>query len=60
MWGIEIKRSDAPSLTRSMTIVRKDLHLNKLFVVYPGTRLYTLSEDIEVLGLPEMLHRLCG
>ncbi|MCC5846120.1 MAG: ATP-binding protein [Verrucomicrobia bacterium] len=58
--GIEIKHNDAPSLTRSMNIVRKDLNLKKLFVVYPGTRPYTLSEDIQVLGLPDMLEQLRG
>ena len=34
--GVEVKRSDAPSLTPSMRIALEDLRLNKLWVIYPG------------------------
>ncbi len=47
--GIEIKRADAPSLTKSMRIAMTDLKLDHLLVLYPGHRSYALGEDVEVL-----------
>lgn len=58
--GIEIKYNDAPARTRSMNIVCGDLKLKHLFVVYPGTRSYALSDQIEVMGLVELLQRIGG
>jgi hypothetical protein len=52
--GVEIKRSDAPAATRSMQMASKDLRLDGLAVVYPGTRRYRLAEDIEVVPLAEL------
>lgn len=44
--GVEVKRADAPRLTRSMTIARQDLALDELWVIYPGTRTYSLGDGI--------------
>ncbi len=52
--GVEFKRNDAPGLTRSMSIAMKDLKLDELFVIYPGTRTYELSEKIKVIPLTEI------
>lgn len=52
-WGIEFKYSDAPKLTRSMTIVIEDLKLAHLWVIYPGKKTYRLSENITVAPLSE-------
>jgi predicted AAA+ superfamily ATPase len=49
--GIECKRADAPRLTPSMTIAMKDLRLEALYVVYPGSRRYALADAIEVVPL---------
>lgn len=49
--GVEIKRADAPRLTKSMRIACADLELDELWVVYPGTRSYPLAERIEVRPL---------
>lgn len=49
--GVEFKRADAPTLTPSMAIALKDLHLERLYVVYPGTRRYFLADTIEVVPL---------
>jgi len=49
--GIEFKYSDAPSLTKSMQIAVTDLKLDHLFVLYPGTVDYPLTEKIEVKTL---------
>ncbi len=56
--GVEIKRADAPGITPSMRTAISDLGLNKLFVIYPGPKRYTLSRNIEVLpitDLPDLL-----
>jgi len=52
--GIEIKRQDAPRLTRSMQIAIQDLKLEELLVVYPGKRVYSISERIRVVPLSEV------
>jgi predicted AAA+ superfamily ATPase len=47
--GLEIKRADAPRLTPSMRHALADLHLDALWVVYPGTQRYSLGERVKVL-----------
>ena len=47
--GIEAKRADAPTLTRSMRIAIEDLRLDQLTVLYPGDRQYDLSEKVTVV-----------
>lgn len=54
-WGFEIKYSDAPKLTPSMKIAMKELRLHRLIVLYPGSRSYSLAEQIEVVPAREML-----
>ncbi len=56
--GIEIKRADAPAITPSMQSALKDLKLDRLFVVYPGSVRYSLSEKIEALSLQECISAL--
>lgn len=55
--GVECKRSDAPTLTPSMRIALADLHLDRLHVVYPGTRRYVLAKNVEVVPLGEFIGR---
>ncbi len=47
--GIEIKRSDAPRVTPSMRHAMRDLELDALAVVYPGSDSYTLDGAVDVL-----------
>jgi predicted AAA+ superfamily ATPase len=47
--GVEIKRGDAPSLTRSIRIAIEDLRLNKLWIIYPGELRYNLGEKVTVI-----------
>lgn len=47
--GIEIKRVDAPVITKSMQIALTDLKLDRLLVLYPGQKAYTLGERVDVL-----------
>ena len=47
--GIEIKRTDAPTLTKSMQIAQADLKLDQLLVLYPGARAYAIGDRAEVV-----------
>ncbi|HEX2710567.1 MAG TPA: DUF4143 domain-containing protein, partial [Candidatus Deferrimicrobium sp.] len=49
--GIEIKRTDAPSMTPSMRIAIKDLRLERLVVLYPGTTRFPLADKVEAMPL---------
>lgn len=49
--GVEVKRADAPALTRSMQIAIHDLKLDELWVIYPGARTYALSDRVTVKPL---------
>lgn len=49
--GFEFKYSDAPSLTKSMKIAMTDLNLDRLTVIYPGSKSYFLDEKIKVISL---------
>ena len=50
-YGVEVKRQDAPTLTRSMRIALDDLRLDHLTVLYPGARRYELAARVTVLPL---------
>lgn len=47
--GVEIKRADAPRLTPSIRSALTDLSLDRLLIVYPGKRSYSLAENVEVI-----------
>ncbi|MBI4550757.1 MAG: ATP-binding protein [Candidatus Latescibacteria bacterium] len=49
--GVECKRLDAPRLTPSMRIALEDLALDRLIVVYPGDRQYSLGDRVTVTSL---------
>lgn len=51
--GVEIKRSDAPKMTPSVRTAIDDLGLERVAIIYPGTRRYALSERVEVIPLSE-------
>jgi uncharacterized protein len=53
--GFEFKFQDAPKLTKSMQIAYEDLELDQLTVVTPGDSDYSLSNNIRVLGLKNIL-----
>lgn len=52
--GMEVKRMDAPRMTPSMRTALEDLGLEQLTVIYPGTRRYRLSEQVEVVPVIEL------
>ena len=60
-YGFEFKYSDAPGRTRSMLTALEDLSLEHIWVVYPGTKEYSVHEHITVLPLtklPELASKL--
>lgn len=48
--GFEVKRTEAPRVTRSMRSVNETLGLSQLFVVHAGTQAYRMAPDM--LALP--------
>jgi len=52
--GVEIKRADAPALTASKRIAFADLQLDRLVVLYPGSRCYPLADGIGVIPLADL------
>jgi hypothetical protein len=52
--GIEIKMADAPGLTPSMRTAMTDLGLEKLIVIYSGTKHYSLARNIDVLPVDRL------
>lgn len=58
-YGFEFKYGDAPGMTKSMHVARRDLNLERLFVVYPGSDAYPLAEKwAEVVPLKDVRKRL--
>lgn len=49
--GLEMKRTDAPTLTPAMRIALQDLRLEHLLVLYPGNRRYSLAERVEAVPI---------
>ncbi|MYE84413.1 MAG: ATP-binding protein [Gammaproteobacteria bacterium] len=53
-WGFEFKCTEAPRTTKAMHITLDDLGLEHLWVVYPGTLRFPLTERITALPLVEV------
>lgn len=49
--GFEFKYTDAPKITKSMRIALEDLKLDKLYIVYPGKKVFPMEEKITAFGL---------
>mgnify|MGYP003393088165 CR=1 FL=1 len=54
MVGFEIKYTDAPKITRSMSIALKDLKLDEIYVIYPGKLNFKLSDKISAIGFENL------
>lgn len=52
--GYEVKWADAPAPTKSMHQALADLDLERLFVVYPGTKRMRLAPRIEAVPIGEL------
>ena len=49
MYGVEVKRADAPVMMPSMRIALEDLALDRIAVIYPGDRRYELHKKVSVI-----------
>lgn len=49
--GVEVKRADVPTVTRSMQVAQVDLNLDELWVIYPGTRTYSPAKGVVIRPL---------
>lgn len=49
--GIEVKRADAPRMTRSVHTALAELRLDAVAIIYPGTKPYALEERVSVVPL---------
>ena len=49
MYGVEIKRADAPTMTPSMRMALEDLKLEHIVVIYPGDKRYSLHKKVKVV-----------
>ncbi len=48
-FGVEVKRADAPGMTRSIHMALADLDLDAVAIVYPGTKPYALHDRVRVV-----------
>ncbi len=53
--GVEVKRADAPRLTRSISIALEDLGLAWVSVVYPGAKRYPIADRVEAVPLQTLV-----
>jgi len=60
MYGVEIKRADAPTITPSMKNALEDLKLKRIAVIYPGKRRYSIHKKIDVVPFKEILGGMKG
>ena len=56
LFGVECKRTDTPRMTPSIRIALKDLELTRIAVLYPGTKRFPISEQVEAVPL----HTICS
>ncbi len=54
-WAVEIKRGLAPKLGKGFHQSLEDLRPDRSFVIYSGKERYPLAEDIEVVGLVDLV-----
>lgn len=53
-YGVEVKFSEAPEISRSMTMALETLDLAHLWVVYPGEHSYPMADKITALPLSQI------
>jgi len=54
MYGVEIKRQDAPRMTPSIKHALEDLKLECIAVIYPGQRRYSIHKQVDVVPFDEI------
>jgi uncharacterized protein len=56
-YGVEVKFSEAPQVSKSMRVALEELHLTHLWLIYPGKKSYPVDKKITVWPL-ETITRL--
>jgi hypothetical protein len=51
---VEIKRTDAPTITPSVRIALEDLGLERVAIIYPGSKRYPLASSVEAVPLRDL------
>ncbi len=54
MFGVECKRCDAPRFTPSMRTALEDLNIERIAVIYPGTKKYDLGDKAAAVPFEEV------
>jgi uncharacterized protein len=54
LFGVEVKRTDAPKMTPSIRIALEDLGLERVAIVYPGNQRYPLASNVEAVPLRDL------
>jgi hypothetical protein len=52
--GVECKRTDAPGMTKSIATAIQDLGLQKVVVLYPGSKRYPIADKVQAVPLSEL------
>jgi hypothetical protein len=53
--GLEVKHTDAPTVTNSLKTAIDDLKIDQSFIVYPGKDRFRLTPDIHAMGLETLI-----
>ncbi len=59
-YGVEFKWTDAPSTSRSMHIAIDNLSLERLWVIYPGSRTFPMADKITAMPLGGFAGRMAA
>ncbi|RDB07838.1 ATP-binding protein [Runella aurantiaca] len=57
-YAIEIKRSQAPSVSKGFYLGCDDIEAAKRFVIYPGTEKFPISKNVTAVSLPDMMDEI--
>lgn len=52
--GFEFKCADAPQMTRSIYTAITDLKLDRVFVVYPGSKSYAIEDNVRAVAIADL------
>lgn len=58
LYGFDFKVTEKPSTTHSMTIAKRDLGLDHVYLIYPGELTFALREGMTAVGyrkLPDLV-----
>lgn len=58
IWAIEIKKGSIPKTGKGFTVALEDIQPNKAFIVYDGKERYPKGNNIEAIGLGDMVETI--